>query len=437
VLAALLILIPIASAHIGIFHESMFCRDGPQENVDWNTNTVVNPLFALNFADFWFGNGVYNGVSAHCYNWPPPAGQFLELPAGGSFNVQFANNRAFSGMGLYGGQVSTFPDGEPHPEYDEPGYNNPACVPSPLLHTMNHSDVAGSAFAISYHSEYSQVTPENMAVFSVAYGTPWHTAASFQVPADMPACPSGGCLCGWGWVPNNCGQPNIYLQLFRCNVTGAKPNAPAIAPAKPPVWCENDQTSCTKGAKQLVIWHQAERNNINTDTGTGVAGEEDDGQQKSPGYNTKIGFKDGPQNDIFVTSGSTSTSTHKSTSTRMSIQRATSTHHTTGAPATTNTALPAGWSLKHGCVKDMPPPNRLMTFEVDQKAMTPTSCVSYCESHGYTYAGLQYGKQCFCSKTLETSGGAGGSATGCSMKCPGDSTKRCGGIYRMEVFEKK
>lgn len=84
----------------------------------------------------------------------------------------------------------------------------------------------------------------------------------------------------------------MYLQLFRCKVTGAKANAPAVAPAKPAVWCEDHPETCTKGAKQMVIWHQNERNNI-AFTGAGRAGEQDDLQQFSPGYNTKLGFING------------------------------------------------------------------------------------------------------------------------------------------------
>lgn len=43
----------------------------------------------------------------------------------------------------------------------------------------------------------------------------------------------------------------------------------------------------------MIYWHQAEGNNIEVDTGTGVAGEQADGEQKSPGYNMKLGFVDG------------------------------------------------------------------------------------------------------------------------------------------------
>jgi hypothetical protein len=339
-LAAFLSVVPIVNAHIGVWHPSMFCANGPQSEVDWNANTVVSPLYELDFSDFWFGNGQTNGVSNKCYNWPPPAGEFLELPAGGSFEIEMANNRAFTSMSEGGSKnVGTFPDGQTHADYDVSGYNNPQCITQPLLHTMSKADVAGSAFAISYESEYSNVTPENMAVFSVAYGTPWHTKASFDVPADMPACPDAGCLCGWGWVPNNCGQPNMYLQLFRCKVTGAKANAPAVAPAKAAVWCQDDQENCTKGAKQLVVWHQNERNNI-AFTGVGRAGEEDDLQQFSPGYNTKLGFQNGAQNDIFVNSPQSVASSSKAASSTTTM--APSRSPVVLAPIGSSSAKPSG-----------------------------------------------------------------------------------------------
>jgi len=216
-----------------------------------------------------------------------------------------------------------------------------------------------------------------MVVFSVAAGTPWHSKGTFQVPENMPKCPSGGCLCGWGWVPNNCGQPNMYLQLFRCKVTGAKSNAPKVAAAKPAVWCENNPSACTKGAKQMIIWHQAEGDNINTNTGTGLAGEQADGQQKSPAYASKLGWSNGAQNDIFEStpdsgdgdsgdssgngnSGNTPTTT-KSSSTEKNVQAGRLLTSTSGsgsssvsATLTASSVLPTHTSVakvRKSCVK--------------------------------------------------------------------------------------
>ena len=47
---------------------------------------------------------------------PPPPGVFLELPAGGQFTVELANNQAFTTLSYGGSKVSDWPDGSRHPE---------------------------------------------------------------------------------------------------------------------------------------------------------------------------------------------------------------------------------------------------------------------------------------------------------------------------------
>jgi hypothetical protein len=78
----------------------------------------------------------------------------------------------------------------------------------------------------------------------------------------------------------------MYQTPFKCNVTGATSTVPVAMP-KPPVWCEEDQSKCVKGAKQMIYWNQAERNNIE------VSGYDLAGSHKSPAYNAKCGFSDG------------------------------------------------------------------------------------------------------------------------------------------------
>lgn len=52
-----------------------------------------------------------------------------------------------------------------------------------------------SAFAIAYKSDISQVQFNDLVVFSLASNTPWRRVQKFEVPQNMPACPSGGCIC--------------------------------------------------------------------------------------------------------------------------------------------------------------------------------------------------------------------------------------------------
>ncbi|KAI3149179.1 CAZyme family AA14 [Penicillium roqueforti] len=214
--------------------------------------------------------------------------EVLELPAGGSFTVELAHNRAQTTLS-YGGQyASDWPDGKDHPEdWAGPG-SPPDCIQDDgAMHTNNQSMAAGTAFAISYQSDLADVTIDNLAVFTVLEHTPWKRIATYEVPADLPACPEGGCTCAWLWVPNGCGQPNMYMAGYKCNVTGST-SSKQVAPAQVAAYCEDDSTKCVKGAKQMIAFNQQTGNNVQVPNG------------KTPMYNTAWGWESGAQNDIFV-----------------------------------------------------------------------------------------------------------------------------------------
>lgn len=282
-LAATVAFAATAKAHMAVFHQAMWCLNGNSGDTNYNSYDIVNPLYQLPFNKWWF-----HAVD-RCNEFPPAPGVFLDLPAGGSFMAEIAENRAKTSQSYNSRDASDWPDGGRYPD----NYNDPNCIVHPNLHAQNESMAAGTAFAISYNSDINQVRPDNLVVFSVRHRTPWKRVVWYDVPAAMPACPPEGCICAWGWVPNGCGQPNMYHQAFRCRVTGATSTTPVAAP-QPPVWCEGNPDACTKGAKQMVYWNQAEGNNIWVD------GFDMSGGHKSPGYNGKCGFWDGAQNDIFV-----------------------------------------------------------------------------------------------------------------------------------------
>ncbi|KAJ7932728.1 hypothetical protein B0H13DRAFT_1954416 [Mycena leptocephala] len=260
----------------------MYGLNGVSGSINYNSDDVVHPLYQLPKDQWWFH--AYNNVP----DFPPAEGDFLELPAGKSFTVEIASNRGETTLSFDGAYTSDWPDGKDYPD----DYNVDTCITSPNMHTQNQTRAAGTAFAIAYTSDIKQVTAENLAVFTVRYHTPWKRVTSYDVPADMPACPSGGCICAV--LPNGCGQPNMYHVPYRC---------------KPPVWCENNPGACTSGPKQMIYWNQAEGNNIEVD------GWDANGDPKSPAYNAKCGFNDGAQDYIFTGGSSTSSgSTTKSSS---------------------------------------------------------------------------------------------------------------------------
>lgn len=292
----------LANAHIGAYHPSMYCFNGTGTEPNLNTNDAVDPLYMLSKSDYWFHH------INKCDEFPPLPTDTLELPVGGTFTVELAVNRAQTSYTNGGAGASDWPDGKDHPDdysiLNLDGYplSTSGCIESPNFHTQNQSMASGTAFAISYTSTLSEVTIDNLVVFSVRYNTPWKRMTTYDVPAAMPACPSGGCICAWVWIPNGCGQSNIYMGGYKCTVTGATSTTPLGTP-KPPVWCEDDQSNCVQGPKQIMIWNQLEDNNIEVD------GFDLSGHPKSPAYNSKCGFQDGAQDDIFATSPTSSATT--------------------------------------------------------------------------------------------------------------------------------
>lgn len=110
-----------------------------------------------------------------CDRFPPPKGEFLELPAGKSFMTELARNRAFTSMSYNGSLATDWEDGRNH-SYPWRGPGNPAqCMDrndgheGGEAHTRSLETAGGTAWAISYESDISKVTMENLVVFSVRY----------------------------------------------------------------------------------------------------------------------------------------------------------------------------------------------------------------------------------------------------------------------------
>eukprot|EP01064_Diplonema_japonicum_P039206 TRINITY_DN977_c0_g5_i1.p1 TRINITY_DN977_c0_g5~~TRINITY_DN977_c0_g5_i1.p1 ORF type:complete len:2288 (+),score=451.00 TRINITY_DN977_c0_g5_i1:87-6950(+) len=79
--------------------------------------------------------------------------------------------------------------------------------------------------------------------------------------------------------------------------------------------------------------------------------------------------------------------------------------------------------------------NKLEFFAYDSVVNTVEECTGLCQHNGYTYAGLQFGIQCYCGNSISSSVRAGNSE--CSMECPGNSLQTCGGVDRNEIYSLK
>jgi hypothetical protein len=66
--------------------------------------------------------------------------------------------------------------------------------------SLNTTWFGGTALAIAYTSDITKVKPSDMTVISVNTVSPWYRNTDYKIPAGLPACPSGGCLCTWNWI---------------------------------------------------------------------------------------------------------------------------------------------------------------------------------------------------------------------------------------------
>lgn len=65
--------------------------------------------------------------------------------------------------------------------------------------------------------------------------------------------------------------------------------------------------------------------------------------------------------------------------------------------------------------------------------MTDESCIAFCTSKGFPYAGTEYAQECYCGRSL-AAGAAEAPETDCNTPCTGDSTQPCGGAGRLTLF---
>lgn len=311
-------LVGFARAHGSFWHPSMFgfnvtATNSPQYGS--RDNRPQAPLKNLPFSQWW--------MHGHL-DQPPHPNDVFELPAGGTATAELACDKDATSYWTSG------------PGGDQRNGNDPCPgPPSKLIHSNGINDLGGCALAIAYKSDVNDVKPEDLVVFSVNHQCIWNRFTDFPVPAKMPACPNGKCICAWLWQHQpDAGGDEMYMNGFQCSVTGATATTP-IPQGKVATKCADDATKCVKGPKTPFYWDQADSNNIFN------------GIYDPPMYLDSFGFADGAQNDLWDSvDGSSSAAAAKSSttaaaSTSVAVAATTSTSVATQAPATASTSSTA------------------------------------------------------------------------------------------------
>ncbi|KAK0632014.1 hypothetical protein B0T14DRAFT_490452 [Immersiella caudata] len=102
------------------------------------------------------------------------------------------------------------------------------------------------------------------------------------------------------------------------------------------------------------------------------------------------------------------------------------------AQLTVPSILPHGWASE-GCWTDVTGRTIGAAGYADGEDMTIESCIAYCDTRGFAYAGVEYSVECFCGNTLAPAA-SHVAASQCSMACSGDATQPCGGPSRLNLF---
>ncbi|KAG9003884.1 hypothetical protein FRB94_002801 [Tulasnella sp. JGI-2019a] len=93
---------------------------------------------------------------------------------------------------------------------------------------------------------------------------------------------------------------------------------------------------------------------------------------------------------------------------------------------------PTGWAAQ-GCYQDPNSPRLLATRVASSSSNTPQTCIALCAAGSYTFAGVEYGVECWCGTTLNSPVTL--AASSCNMPCAGDSSQTCGQGNVMNVFK--
>ena len=91
-----------------------------------------------------------------------------------------------------------------------------------------------------------------------------------------------------------------------------------------------------------------------------------------------------------------------------------------------------GWSSK-GCYTDSAADRALPNQVSVEGDMTIEKCTSKCLSQGFSYAGVEFSRECFCASSIGASGHP--ATSGCDMPCTGSGTETCGGGDRLNIYQ--
>ncbi|KAI4115242.1 MAG: hypothetical protein LQ345_004126 [Seirophora villosa] len=88
-----------------------------------------------------------------------------------------------------------------------------------------------------------------------------------------------------------------------------------------------------------------------------------------------------------------------------------------------------------GCYTEGSSVRALKNLALASDTMTVGICLEKCSD--YQYAGIEYGRECWCDNTIDSTSTIAPLESQCNKKCPGDQTQICGGSSRLTLYTRK
>ncbi|KDR73047.1 hypothetical protein GALMADRAFT_142740 [Galerina marginata CBS 339.88] len=96
--------------------------------------------------------------------------------------------------------------------------------------------------------------------------------------------------------------------------------------------------------------------------------------------------------------------------------------------------LPGTWRFQ-GCVNDNVNGvgRTLQAANTNGPGTTIESCISFCDSQSFFFAGVEFADECYCGNVVAP-GGTNATLTDCNMACAGNANEPCGAGNRLDLF---
>jgi len=103
-----------------------------------------------------------------------------------------------------------------------------------------------------------------------------------------------------------------------------------------------------------------------------------------------------------------------------------------------NVARVAGTAYTYqGCYTDLVSRNRRVLTRssyAGRSGLTAEKCVAFCRSQGQSWAGLEFGSECYCGPRVENGGALAADQASCNVPCAGNALELCGGSARLSAY---